>query len=787
MNIDELIEEIEKDIKIPTPTQRRYPIRFIFFYNRENIIDFIDKIKLNNIFNIEYLSKYLEYDDQWFTYDTIYSFFSNIKKNTVILGLSEYLRFCDKTDFNILLNRLAEIETNDNFRIIVPLFGLKERFDNEFWEKFSRKNAWAPIWNIESNYERISIYILNLEIYNFNFLSNNYILIQNSKSWLNFLKEEKNKQIVSISNTLNYFFNNFLPDQNFDLKQIDNYKEFFNIFFNNNFDIEYNKDDDKIWQKLSEYIIKNNIINSNFESIVMKVFNISDIDKIDFKDIIDIYFKSKFEDILLTRWIIKHFILKNKEKFNYFFYVFSDIINYDIDSLVYLLWFKIFDIKKSIEFSKERRDILSYIIETKPKSVDITDKLQEHLEKLKEEPIENCLYYLTNFTDIEKKFIINKLNSSNNFEEDLVKISTIFTDIYYYISWENIINSKIFEESIWILNYFKEYNKCKILNIKSNIIDETIEKINRDKETLCEWYYKIKEIKPEDLKKTIWVDGLGLEWLPLLIYYLYNYHKEKNISVDFNITRAKLPSITEINKFENCYKISNLDDFIHKQNPYSFPESIIKEFSIIKEIASEIITKIEDYLFIVSDHGFTFFSQKKFREFKKCSFNESSHEGRCILDKNVESEDEYYCNWDIKGTNRKSVIALKHASLEDVPYRETHGGATPEEVIIPFIKVENLGIKNIKYKIKIKDEIIKTMNPVIEFSIYPEPKYEEVKVLIIGDNISEFIAKKEGTVYKVNFENKIGIGTKKLIISIRNYQEEFQIEIISGYKERDLI
>ena len=793
MNIEELISEIDNDIINPTITQRRYPIRFVFFYNRKDIIEFIDKIKLKEIFKIKYLSDYLKFEEQWLTIDEIHLIISDIKENIVFLGLSEFLRFCDKKDFNVLLNRLAEIETNDNFRIIIPLFGLKERFEIEFWQYFARKKASAPYWDILIlEFERILIYSFNLNITEINFLEKEYILIKNTKDWLNLLKQPQNKQIISTSNTLNYFFENFLPDKNFYSINISTFEKFLSTFFNNNFEIEYITDDGKFWQILTEYIIKNEIKNYNFESLIKYIFNFSETSKIENNDIIDLYFKTEFdsEKILeLSRWLLKHFVIKNSEKFKYLSYIFSNLDKFKIDSFVSLLWFKIFDIDNpSYELANERREILSYIYNNKPKIIDIDDKLQEFLDQKKGCPIEKVIQYLTNITNLEKIYVINKLCESNNLDEDLNKIKSIFPDIYYYLTWENVDKNKFCNENEWILNYFKEYNKCKILNKKSETIVKTIDQINKDKKTLCEWYYKIKEIKPIDYTKTIWVDGLGLEWLPLVIYYIRNYNKEKTIHIDFEISRAKLPSITEINKFENLYKISKLDEFIHNQNPYTFPKTIIDEFSIIKEIVSETISKIRDYGFIVSDHGFTFLSQKKFGEFKKCNFSASSHDGRCVLDKISESNDEYYCNWDIEGTDKKAIIALKYSSLEDVPYRETHGGATPEEVIVPFIKIEYKESEKINYKIKLKSDKIKIINSIIELSIDPEPQfYEEIKVIMAENNNKEYIAKKEGTFYKIELDKNISTGKKTIKVLIGKTEKEFEIEVISGLIERELI
>jgi hypothetical protein len=68
----------------------------------------------------------------------------------------------------------------------------------------------------------------------------------------------------------------------------------------------------------------------------------------------------------------------------------------------------------------------------------------------------------------------------------------------------------------------------------------------------------------------------------------------------------------------------------------------------------------------------------------------------------------------------KCLIAIKHISLGDRTPFEVHGGATPEEILIPFIKLNR--VKKHKLIIDpISFDEVKANNPVIELTIHPTP------------------------------------------------------------------
>jgi hypothetical protein len=90
---------------------------------------------------------------------------------------------------------------------------------------------------------------------------------------------------------------------------------------------------------------------------------------------------------------------------------------------------------------------------------------------------------------------------------------------------------------------------------------------------------------------------------------------------------------------------------------------------------------------IISDHGLTALS--RLVEAKHHTWTDISHEGRYaeVTSADAQKSDSEYLKKDTGGKHYR--VALTHASFDKKPVRETHGGATPEEVLVPFIVITN--------------------------------------------------------------------------------------------------
>ena len=777
-SLEELCNEIEKDKKSNAPSARRYPVRFVFLNSFKSLRNLVSCLGDKGV-NLTELSSYLPKEDGWLTSDDVINAVKNIRQDAIIVPLSEILRFFNEEDFFTVIKTLSELENRDNLRVYIPFVGLLERFEKDFWANFYRKENWAPVWILNEPVERITIYQVNFEAKNITGKET----ILNSNEWLNLWKKSDITKVISFSKSLSYLYRNFLPDALFDLKPISNQKEYLETFFNAKISVEFDDNESSFWNKLLREIMLWDVKDLNLEGIFLKHFNLNSPENLEIENYLKLYmdYKDSFD-----RWLLKNFLLHyEKVKNSYLFKVFSKLDRFDDKTIIDLIWFRIFEADPKEEFLVERKKLLKILHKDLKEPIgSIESKLEEKLDSLNKLTTKKKLEYLTGITFAEKRYIVKMLKDSPNFSKDLEFIKALYPELYYYLNWDNLLLEHI---EPWVLDYFRNYNISKLINKKSEKLEDMLNKKNKDKDSFCEWYYKIEKI-PSEEQNLIWVDGLGAEWFPLIIYLVEEYGKGNGKFIEKKvITRVNLPTVTDCNRYETK-KIGDLDKYIHAENPYRYPDDLINEIEIVESIVKKILESKFEKLSIVSDHGFTFLCQKQFGNIKKLDLKGSNHEGRCMwIDTNSDyQDDEYFIVWTTDANScqgKKSLVALKHTSLQNTPSREVHGGATPEEVLVPYIVVSAVEealeyeIKPIKFEVSIK-------NPVIEFEIHPEPRY--TPKLKFRNIVYELSYDKDNNIFKANLKD-LKIGTYDLELDIGDKKYKIGVEIKGGFKERDLL
>ena len=769
---------IEVDLENFNISAQRFPIRFIFLNSYGELNEVIKLITKTSSKLIE-LSSFLLREDSWLTPNDIIKNIKKLNENSIIVPLSEFIRFLDNQKFKSLISSLAEIE-NSSFRIYIPLIGLWDRFEDLFYEQFYRQDDWAPIWKLDSQSKMIKIYQLSFELNN-NFKTNDLLLVSNTREWFELWKQgDEIDEIISLVKPILTNFSNSVPDQTFTEDIIYTPKEFLSKIYNIDVDIPYEKVDKPFWDDLLVYISKANKKNISFNMVIADNFNINDVSKIDINECLDDFLSNNENHY--KQWLIKNFIIQSN-KFNntYLADCFKSLQKLNNNNLARKIYLNIFELEYCDKYLEERRILL--------------EKLKEYNLSFPETDFENQfktknnlnykqqLKYLTTTTTVERNKIL-EIVRENDFDNIISDLKYIYPDLYYYLDWNLNLNEEI---PAWILDYFKEYNKSKILNFKSEKLDELLFKYNHP-EKFYEWYFKFSKtpIVSEVNNYIIWVDALGVEWLPLLIYYLNYYGKQVNKKVTSRtINSVFLPSATEFNRREESdQKIDNLDKYIH-DHIYQYPKSLLEEIEIIKEISREIIKIDSPKITIVSDHGFSFLCTKNFGNFKKYDFKDAKHEGRYLYWKNnVDFKDEDFINTKTESLNHVDenyLISLKHNSLYKTPSREVHGGGTPEEVLVPYIVLENDDKNSIEYKIvQSVDTINISKENQLKITISPQP----LSLPIVFCNNEKLSISKDNDQYFIQLNKNLNIGLQKFIIKIDDEEiGEIEIKIKKGGME----
>lgn len=776
-SIEELFKQIDNDKISFKQIDNRFPIRFIFLNSFKELKEIV-KFLSNRDTEIEEINKCLSSENSWLTPSEILDFTNNSSKNSVILPISEFLRFSNENEFYTTLKSLTEIELEQE-RIYIPLVGLWERFEQNFWTNFFRNDEWAPIWKLETNSKKIHIYQINYDI-NLTEVPEEFKLVSSTNEWFDIWKEENVKNIISLSKPLSLFYRNCLPDQTFYLDIIPNSKEYLNNILGININIEFKEKETKFWnellKKMSEYKTKE----SSLKEIFLNHFNLGNIDNFTSKDFMSLYLKT---DNQFDHWLIKNFILNlDKFKSTYLYFCFKNLEKLKNIDLIDKIWTEIFKIPhETIEKSNyyERKDLLKishddYNYPTNEKII------HSKLEKIKNFPPKHQFMYLTNITHTEKKFILETIEN-DNISTYLSDLKVVYPELYYYLDW-NLIKPDI-EIDSWLIEYLKEYNISKINFTKSKKLENLINDHNKDKSTFSKWFYDIPTVKIETDYHPIWVDGLGAEWFPLLVHLIKEYGKSVKKKM---ITRINLPTNTECNKYK-FEKIEKLDKFIHNQNVYRHPDTLIEELEIVKKIIIKILDKSHDKICIISDHGFSFLCLKEFGNIKRLDFENTEHEGRYKWSNGENyKDDNYFFTWDVDEGNCKNknvVIASKHVSLSKTPHREVHGGATPEEVLVPYILVETKKEDKVEYNIQIVEFEIPISNPILKFTISPKPL--DIPEAFFNEMPLKLSIEKNN-LYNVDL-NSLKVGKHLISLIIGKNRFKYNINIKGGFIERDLI
>ena len=319
----------------------------------------------------------------------------------------------------------------------------------------------------------------------------------------------------------------------------------------------------------------------------------------------------------------------------------------------------------------------------------------------------------------------------------------------------------------------------------------------------------------DDQTVVLWVDALGAEWLPLLLKALA---KRKDGTVVYHSCGlAKIPTETKFNDQWNQMdvpyeKIDYLDKLAHKGLSYKdiddYYPCIEEQFTVVSEkhgtekmvtIGSKISELLKNYrrIIITGDHGTSRLAARFFhtrqgipapKEITVGShgrFGVSSKAPGTKMETQIVRHigDESY----IVFTNYDHYIISGHAAGadDDVPtYGEIHGGATPEELLVPIIVFDSNSIIPLqaeweKNPVKIQN---KKANAVIKFN--QSIASLQINIGSIPANVTATDDKK---VWKIVFENiKHGKYTVSIIANGKSVQaDELIINSAIGNNDGD--
>lgn len=794
---EELKSTVLKDknnLGMDVSTRNRYPLRFVLLDNFRDCGLFVDFVQEELGAIVKSVDKWIDpdYPDIMITYTQLAERIKEYVKESdgqdcIIAPFSELARFYDnneKKTFDALLKTIKAIEASASAvdkiqRVYVPIVGLEGKM-----ETFS-KDSQSFIWRLHSQENELTyrLILTNNTTFGVKGLESHYTIAHNIYEWLNIWKDADKQVTPNIICTSKSIFANqgfAQPDNAFSFVACNDACD----FLTKGLHLQFGGMDKVIGDGDNWDLLANDIDITNgfsFDKYVKDYFSYSEIDNYTIFIRLWLDNPGKYE-----RWLLARYYQQQKEGVDFLCRILSKTSSYTGNDFIEQIALDMTEIDSEmlvrqycLREASKRNVVLRETVEST-----LYMRLQNIAKKYN---AASALKYCSGITSKEKELTIAWLGRG---QISVDQIKSIYPDLYHYYATALGVSVNVPD---WLSDYVMEYKRAKLSNEYTNEVESKIKMMNGSEVKFDGWYQNFKTTRlilrdRKDIEALYWVDGLGIEWIPL-IKEIIRERNDQNIYLnEVKIARAILPSKTENNKEElqklitadkKLMKEGDLDALAH-QPTNLWPATIISEIRMVRDIVEDIIMKYNGKkIAIVSDHGLTYLSQM-------CSGLglsgvESDHHGRIAIKPNG--------GWTIDNNylrleDGKTVCALRHQSLcNKVPRGQgSHGGCTPEEVLVPIFIISSC-IDNTQWTADLLTLELTGANPKVIFRIKNIPTIEIP--VIEYDGIRYSLHQKGNELFE---SDSIAVNEHCDMVSlvIGNVIRHYKISIITGAKEEDL-
>lgn len=260
-------------------------------------------------------------------------------------------------------------------------------------------------------------------------------------------------------------------------------------------------------------------------------------------------------------------------------------------------------------------------------------------------------------------------------------LEIVYPDLHAYLTMANLDE--------WLNMYFALYRRSRVSDTAR---PELMRQADEWAQQRMMWRYTTRAQVLEQLRivpdDALWVDGMGLEWADLLWYML----SSKGLHVDVTLARANMPTVTAANHdWTSAAVMRDLDGYAHSHE-YAYPRSIVRQIKVIRKIAEYVEAQLRDrpVVIVTADHGLTRYASAG----ERVSVPEGYHAHRWGRHAVTNSQGDYPDAGDGPWIDDGSSLCLARHGLftgGGANSGEVHGGATPEESLVPVLRVSRLG------------------------------------------------------------------------------------------------
>ena len=796
-SLEDLYQEIETDKNwtgAESSLRNRYPIRFVLFENFGDFGEFVQVCQDHDVY-VQSIEKWMKegQDDKLITYSQLAALFDSYIKSLpandfVIAPFSEITRFYDNmryAEFDSLLKTIRLIQSPEEAqsghqRIYVPIIGMQSKVS-----KF-KDDPNIHIWEYHSGteYDNYHLILTNGTTYGVKGLEERYTLCEDLRHWIALWKNVGAKikpQIICTSKCIFANSDNAQPDNAFKYTVCNNAFEFLTEGLGINLGkLSLREEDMPYWEELASCI---DVTDFDFDVFVNQRFNTLNLN--DENAFVQTWFEYKDT---FSRWLLKtYFVWKSGER-SYLIRVLENVTSLSTSDLFSQIATHIFD-EPLDEASIGQR--LSLLKEAKRQHVQIKSlaeqKVKAKLSAMAADPERGPLFamkYMSPLTLSEQCLMVEWVGQGKVEKND---IKNLFPELYAYLLPSSIKTGK---GNGWTNEYFQEYCLSKVGNQETGSLAKKLKELNGSQVSFETWRDGFKTVKTlmhnrQDIDIYYWIDGLGVDWIPFMTQVIDKHKADGVFLNEIYVAASELPTVTSVNKTKldelangKLEKIGDVDKFAHTQKTY--PAYLVEEFRIVEDAISKVLSLYNGKkIAFVSDHGISYMAQ--FGAGLNLAGVETDHAGRCghWLKGSAQTDNNY-----IVLDDGQTLCSLNNNSLSaKTPMGQgAHGGATPEEVLVPIIIVSNQKNAN-AYSAKLQSSEIVASSPVVRYTIKglssidtPFVTYNDVDYAL--HNIG-------GDVYESERLNLVNTSTR-IILHIGDFKQTDNLSINTGAQEDDL-
>ncbi|WP_165846691.1 BREX-4 system phosphatase PglZ [Candidatus Cryosericum hinesii] len=786
-SVQDLALVIRQDLLSENGGDLRYPWRFVFVPTLWGLKPVETELRscLGEEFHVVDVTSEQREAESVITSDDVLRLMQKCEagdQSWVITGLSEVLRFKSDEDFEALMRGITECENHGENRtgrrFYIPLAGLHERFQKLLWNKANRESSglWPSVWKIDQQIGGVLKVVLFGQPLDVPAARR----INSYKEFLSLWQGEPMAAVLVSSQMVADLYDmapkDVFPDSAVNISRVSGYEKYLRDVLGVDVPVSFRNQDVDLWRQFVEDMQVAS--EPRLQNTLCQRFNVAQFGLTGCLK----YWPASASD-KYSRWLLRVGVC-TLFPYSYLAKCMRSLEELDSAALMSALLSGAIGEKddRTPERLKERRDHLDVLTRSAGQSTELPEKLQRGLAGL---PPSERMRVLTDTTPWERaQFVLLFADATVPRDLWFDAVEHAFPLLYDYAAPLNI--SGLSEPLSWVNAYFNEYRACCLVDMPSESLRAELARVNTDERAFYEWYYAARKHETaEGLlaqgTRALMVDGMGWEWVPFITRQL---HRRGLDVTDLAPMAAQLPSTTEFNRFgSGVVGIDKSPDAVAHKAPYKYPQTLLEELEVMGTAVEEQMA--QPGTVVLADHGLTVFS-RSVAALSKYNMEGQEHEGRCAWLAKAEKSCSDFLVHDVlpqEGLRSGPVaLSLGYSSLYQIGTHLAHGGATPEEVLVPSFIVRLLDEVQKQYEIKqIVEESAETSRQVV-FTVTPEPL--SAPKVTVGQKDIHVSHSADGT-WRIQLPND-AVGSVSVTVAVGTVVVTWMIPVKAGMTEREL-